>query len=648
MSRRPSISIYDYPEDLNPFNDDSTTTATTTTNGTKKINHEAKNSVKDSKHKFWTFGRSKKKQRSNSFSIKTTWNGLFGKRRDSQEVEIRKPTIATVSSTYKRGTYNGYPSTPARLSKDQQEFNEALGTLARRRKYTLDNSSRYSSTLTVNGDPGKLCEPCPQDTTTCILENLTPKAPARRFGQVSPKPTDKIPSLDYSGKENTSNGSVSEERAPNRTPIPPKRGGPRASQRSLAPIFLNDEGSSRSADTSIRDENENVPEDYVFKRFNQDAIRKSNLSINSCVSVGSTVSAYGRKKRRAPQPPCIKEPLETPKETDAARAPEADVSKTEVEIVDIARVTENIDEMTKRSRELDDNVESTCSTRASNGVDDEKAREQSEGANKFSPDEKTEEALRMDDEGETESRKSSTQVVEIEDGKAEETSESVTSPEEGRSKSCELKDDNEQKKNEVDVGVELRRRSDDRAIETLKEAEVYSSTEEFTLTRRKSSGNLSRSSSFSVKDEIEKIERQIKILESTKARDSSDEEVSDNFERAGTRMSLRETRNNFFRELTENDRVKVQLKELPREQNDIRIVRIEDPPISTDGPTEPVKIIELHISEPIRQKPAIIVDRDINPIPKPRRHSNLDIVNKESRVKARREKEDEEKRGNSL
>ena len=88
----------------------------------------------------------------------------------------------TVSSTYKRGTVNGFPVAPPRLSKDQQEFDEALGTLARRRKYTLDNSSsRYSSSLTMNGDPGRIYEGSPQDTTASIMGDLTPKPPARRL-----------------------------------------------------------------------------------------------------------------------------------------------------------------------------------------------------------------------------------------------------------------------------------------------------------------------------------------------------------------------------------------------------------------------------------------------------------------------------------
>lgn len=63
---QPSISIYDYPEHLNPFNSDNTM------NSQPQVPQESKSSSKESKHKFWTFGRSRKK-RSNSFSLKSTW-----------------------------------------------------------------------------------------------------------------------------------------------------------------------------------------------------------------------------------------------------------------------------------------------------------------------------------------------------------------------------------------------------------------------------------------------------------------------------------------------------------------------------------------------------------------------------------------------
>lgn len=72
-----------------------------------------------------------------------------------------------------------------------------------------------------------------------------------------------------------------------------------------SPDYHNNNNLKSNTSTVITDENENMPEDYVFKRVNHDtmaAVRKSNLSINSCVSMTS-VYASGRKKRRAPQPP---------------------------------------------------------------------------------------------------------------------------------------------------------------------------------------------------------------------------------------------------------------------------------------------------------------------------------------------------------
>lgn len=89
-----------------------------------------------------------------------------------------------------------------------------------------------------------------------------------------------------------------------------RRFGNRSSQRTNATLDSEEEA-NRSGDMAICDENENVSGDYMFKRYSQDAIRKSNLSINSCVSIGSTMSSYGRKKRRAPQPPRRSENVET-------------------------------------------------------------------------------------------------------------------------------------------------------------------------------------------------------------------------------------------------------------------------------------------------------------------------------------------------
>lgn len=91
-----------------------------------------------------------------------------------------------VSSTYKREPYTK-PAAPQRPTKDELEFHEALGTLARRRKYTLENSSRYSSSLTVNGDPARMYNGSPQDTTTSIMGDLTPKPPVRRCANLNLK-----------------------------------------------------------------------------------------------------------------------------------------------------------------------------------------------------------------------------------------------------------------------------------------------------------------------------------------------------------------------------------------------------------------------------------------------------------------------------
>lgn len=95
-----------------------------------------------------------------------------------------------------------------------------------------------------------------------------------------------------------------------------RRNGLRSSQR-LAPqppIERREISLNVSNESTARDENENVPDDYsMFKRCHQDPVRMSNLSISSCISVTSTTSAYSRKKRRAPPPPRPREPLETPK-----------------------------------------------------------------------------------------------------------------------------------------------------------------------------------------------------------------------------------------------------------------------------------------------------------------------------------------------
>lgn len=614
-SRRPSISIYNYPEHLNPFNED-------TPNAQPNLPRDGK--PKESKNKFWTFGRSRKK-RSNSFSIKSTWNGLFGKRKDDKlEAQEKRSTITTVSSTYKREPSYTKPVVSPRITQDQQEFDEALGTLARKRKYTLDNSpSRYSSSLTVNGDPARIYDGNPQDTTTSIMGDLTPKPPARRFGQVSPKPTDKLPPLDYENKSPNENESVTlRDVTPERTPIPPlRRFGNRASQRADAGTLDSEEDASRSADATICDENENVPGEFTFKRCSQDAYRRSNLSINSCVSIGSTMSSYGRKKRRAPEPPQRAEKTET-NET----VPE--VSNIELQIVepiDIARVTEDIDEMTKKSEELekevtevnDKSVVSTCEEATEEKCDTTKTLENNTG-NPFGEETCTEEdSLRREQS-------------------AANTSTLTTSDEEGTKEDSVPDTEKPITRNEEDVQIEYRRTSQEN-IEIIKDVDQINSLSELDdvcLRRKSSSGTSSRSDSFSVKDEIEKIERQIKALETRNAsRESSEERNEDNLSE-NARYSILENRRHFFQNMVENGNdkgaIKIEFKEFPREQKDIHVVRLNDSPVPIAASREPVKVIELHISEPIRQKPEIL--GDVNPIPKPRRHSALSLNDSQTNV----------------
>ena len=161
--------------------------------------------------------------------------------------------------------------------------------------------------------------------------------------------------------------------------------------------------------------------------------------------------------------------------------------------------------------------------------------------------------------------------------------------------------------------------------------------------KKKNSSAISRSNSFCVKEEINKIEKQIKQLESQAlVRRNSVDSTNQNFSNA--RLCLQETRRHFFQDLVYNpEGVKVELKELPREQTDIHIIRLTDAPVPVEAPKEPVKVIELHISEPIRQKPELVLD---NPIPKPRRGSALSLERKPSIRDI--DREDPNQRGSSL
>ncbi|XP_012275690.1 muscle M-line assembly protein unc-89 isoform X2 [Orussus abietinus] len=585
--RKPSISVYDYPEHLNPFKDDEKASkdARTTVNGDAKLAP-----VKEPKSKFWTFGRSRKK-RSNSFSIKSTWSGLFGKRKEISEIPERTTAITTVSSAYKTER----PVAPPRVSRDQQEFDEALGTLVRRRKYTLDNSSRYGSSLTVNGDPARLYDGTPQDTTTSIMGDLTPKAPARRFGQVSPRPKDKIPPLDFEDKVHRENGAI-EERNSELTPVPPKRNSQRSSLRLNVTLDSEEdfpERASRSNDVSLRDENENVADDYVFKRFSQDAVRRSNLSINSCISVSSTVSAYGRKKRRAPQPPRRVEQLETPRENEVRVLDVSGDSKS-LDVGDIARVTENIDEMTKKSLEAGEGSSSTPTKEEETSQKDE----QQDSGETHNPE--------VEDSKSPPGENPETLTIDLEENLQDIVHEDVPS---GKSSPTEVEE------------VELRKVEEEN-LEIIEES--IQAVDEVSLRKRGSSGALSRSDSFSVKEEIEKIEKQIKALE---ARSPSEENSSE--EISGTRLSIQANRRSFFKNMMDDKEIKVEMKEVPRSSNDVEVVRLPEPPIPVEASLEPVKVIELHISEPIRRRPEIL--EDVNPVPKPRRNSAQNSLRSSSR-----------------
>ncbi|EGI62226.1 PREDICTED: uncharacterized protein LOC105149301 [Acromyrmex echinatior] len=650
--RRPSVSIYDYPEHLNPFNDD-------TTNSQSQVHHEGKSS-KDSKHKFWTFGKSRKK-RSNSFSIKSTWNGLFGKRKETSESEKRS-TITTVSTTYKRESYDSKSTVPSRLSKDQQEFDEALGTLTRRRKYTFDdNTSRYSSNLTVNGDPARIYDVNPQNTTTSIMSvDLTPKPPARRFGQVSPRPTDKIPSLDFENKQSKHNGSVNCHDKSEEIPIPPmRRFGNRSSQRlNATTLDAEEDSTNRSANISLRDENENMPEDYVFKRFNQDAVRKSNLSINSCISVTSTTSGYGRKKRRAPQPPKQKEHLDTPLEDYQSTAEanktesESETSKLELRItepIDIARITKNNDEI-KNYEEL---IETSPRKKEEQTELHPKITENLTDDTLKNNDRKNETCdISKDYEYEKKERKDSSKekVVPNSNERSEKTESETRITEKSNKEAINIIADEISLPIEKDsVDVEYRRTSQEK-IEIIKDIEQKS--DEVCLRKKDSSSTLSRSDSFSVKEEIEKIEKQIKALENKNAskeqEDTDDTCYDDSI--TSTRLSIEANRRHFFENMVDGPSgpIKLEFKKLPREQKDIHVVRLTDTPIPIAASRDPVKVIELHISEPIRHKPELL--DEVNPIPKPRRHSALSLRDTtESRSKDESKSlKDDDKRGKSF
>lgn len=297
-----------------------------------------------------------------------------------------------------------------------------------------------------------------------------------------------------------------------------------------------------------------------------------------------------------------------------------------VEPSDIAKVAENIDEMTKKSKDIDNEV--------GNEVDHKKERFTESATDTAQPAEVVAEDILTPVETDVEeAAKSPVKINSAEENVEVQQTEvnGSTMEKEGEPEGTDSKetDSKEPTNNEEKVQVEYRRNSQDN-VEIMKEVdEVFSSElEEVHLRRKSSVDSLSRSDSFSVKDEIEKIEKQIKALEAGSASKESAENMDDYY--GDTRKSLQANRRHFFQNMvgTDKEAIKIEFKEFPREQKDIRLVRLNDSPVPVAAPKEPVKVIELHISEPIKQK-AEIVD-DINPIPKPRRHSALSLTDSRS------------------
>jgi len=187
-------------------------------------------------------------------------------------------------------------------------------------------------------------------------------------------------------------------------------------------------------------------------------------------------------------------------------------------------------------------------------------------------------------------------------------------------------------------------------IEIIKDIDQES--DEVCPRKKDSSSTLSRSDSFSVKEEIEKIERQIRALESKKV--SKEQEDIDDIccddPITSTRLSIQANRRHFFENMVDGPSgpIKLEFKKLPREQKDIRVIRLMDPPIPIAASRDPVKVIELHISEPIRHKPELL--DEVNPIPKPRRHSALSLrdTSESSSQDENKSLKDNDKRGKSF
>lgn len=200
------------------------------------------------------------------------------------------------------------------------------------------------------------------------------------------------------------------------------------------------------------------------------------------------------------------------------------------------------------------------------------------------------------------------------------------------------------------VEVEYRRKPEDQ-LEIIKDTNSCADLREARKQQEiLTSSGLSRSNSFSVKEEIEKIEKQIKDLEEINtSKDIVGEESDRNVESSLTRQSIQENRRSFFKNMVNDDAVKIEIKEFPRMQKNIHIIQLTDPQPKTDTKLEmkkTSKAIELHISEPIEQHPELFAD--VNPIPKPQRNNSLSLEAKPSSIGTLSGKNTSDTRGNSL
>lgn len=330
--------------------------------------------------------------------------------------------------------------------------------------------------------------------------------------------------------------------------------------------------------------------------------------------------------------------------------PIPETSKLELQItepIDIARATENINEMKRTCEKL-------------NEISPRKKEEQTELYPKITEDISSDNVMKNTGENETYDISEDYECEEKE--KKDLSEEKITHNSDETSGKTESETKVNEKSNKEQstiiakdfiekdsVNIEYRRTSQEK-IEIIKDVDQESN--EVCLRKKSSSNTLSRSDSFSVKEEIEKIERQIKALESKNA--SKEQENIDDVHHddsiTSTRLSIQANRRHFFENMVDGPSgpIKLEFKKLPREQKDIHVVRLTDSPIPIAASRDPVKVIELHISEPIKHKPELL--DEVNPIPKPRRHSALSLRDtSESRSKDENNSlKDNDKRGKSF